>query len=306
MDAERICRKLFNRTFSISRIPTGKYNESYYVVLDKNQYVLRIAPEESTEVLFYERKMMRKEPEIHKIVQKNTSIPIPLILDYDFSHSVVERDWLLMEKIPGRALFETYGNSIKMNKMFFTLGRFLNQLHNVKRNKFGYPESESTGPMKDNWYSAFKDMWLKLLMDIRKTGIYTEENVNKLTRLLDYHSNSFPPVKQSSLLHMDVWSQNILINREGVITGLIDWDRSIWGDPEIEYAVLDYCGTSPPQFWKGYGSQPLRDENYEIRRVFYILYEHQKYIFIRAMRGKNISLAQQYAEESLRIAEKLK
>lgn len=306
MDAQTICKKLFRGHFSFSRISTGKFNESYYVLLDKDEYVLRIAPADSTEVLFYENKMMRKEPEIHRIVQENTTIPVPLIIDYDFSHSIVDRDWLLMERIPGRALSETYGNSIKMNKMFFTLGKFIKELHLIKGDKFGYPENESTGPMKQNWYNAFKIMWTNLLRDILKTGIYKFNNVDELNNLLDYHSNAFNQITKSSLLHMDVWAQNILINRDGVITGIIDWDRSLWGDPEIEYAVLEYCGTSPPQFWEGYGTQPLKDDNYEIRRLFYILYEHQKYIFIRAMRDNNRNLAQRYAEESLKLAEKLK
>ncbi len=306
MDAQVICTKIFKNDFTISRIPTGKFNDSYYVSSEKKEYVLRIAPPDSTPVLFYENKMMRKEPGIHKIVHENTNIPVPEILDYDFSRSVVNRDWLLMKRIPGRTLSEISLNSVKTDKMFFTLGRYIKELHLITGNKFGYQESPSTGPMKENWFSAFRSMWIKILDDILRTGIYTKENVTALTGLLDSHSSAFPALPESSLLHMDLWSQNILIDTTGTITGIIDWDRALSGDPEIEYAVLEYCGTSPAAFREGYGMHPQRDSKYEIRRIFYMLYEHQKYIFIRSCRNKNRQLAEQYAGESLALAEKLK
>lgn len=306
MDAQVICTKIFKNAFTISRIPTGKFNDSYYVFSGKKEYVLRIAPPDSTPVLFYENKMMRKEPEIHRIVQENTNIPVPEILDYDFSRSVVNRDWLLMKRIPGRALSEVSLNSVKLNKLFFTLGRHIKELHLITGNKFGYPESPSTGPMKENWFNAFRSMWVKILDDILKTGIYTKADKTALTGLLDYHSGAFPALAESSLLHMDIWSQNILTDTAGTITGIIDWDRALRGDPEIEYAVLEYCGTSPAAFREGYGIHPPRDSKYEIRRIFYMLYEHQKYIFIQSNRSKNRQIAERYARESLILAERLK
>ncbi|OUL36382.1 hypothetical protein BV372_08175 [Nostoc sp. T09] len=57
------------------------------------------------------------------------------------------------------------------------------------------------------------------------------------------------------MLHMDVWFQNILVDSAGNVTGLVDFDRALWGDPEIEFAVLDYCGISEPAFWRGYGRE---------------------------------------------------
>ena len=42
-----------------------------------------------------------------------------------------------------------------------------------------------------------------------------------------------------------------LVDANNKVTGLIDWDRALYGDPEIEYAVLDVCGISKPAFWEG-------------------------------------------------------
>ena len=96
---------------------------------------------------------------------------------------------------------------------------------------------------------------------------------------------------------MDVWAENILVDENNFVTGLIDWDRALWGDPEIEYAVLDYCGISEPAFWEGYGI--TRDLSLEarIRQVFYLLYELQKYIIIRQGRGNDSARASQYKRQ---------
>ncbi|WP_256973118.1 aminoglycoside phosphotransferase family protein [Nostoc sp. T09] len=69
------------------------------------------------------------------------------------------------------------------------------------------------------------------------------------------HKRSLDYTESPRLLHMDVWFQNILVDSAGNVTGLVDFDRALWGDPEIEFAVLDYCGISEPAFWRGYGRE---------------------------------------------------
>ena len=104
---------------------------------------------------------------------------------------------------------------------------------------------------------------------------------------------------------MDVWAQNILADDRGRLTGLIDWDRACWGDPEIEFAVLDYCGISEPAFWEGYGAERDTSPEAEVRRVFYLLYEVQKYIVIRRVRGHDPRRAEAYRRQSLQLAQAL-
>jgi fructosamine-3-kinase len=69
------------------------------------------------------------------------------------------------------------------------------------------------------------------------------------------------------------------------------------GDPEIEYAVLDYCGISEPAFWEGYGQQRNHSPEAQVRQVFYLLYELQKYIVIRQGRGNDRHAAQRYIQQ---------
>ncbi len=115
--------------------------------------------------------------------------------------------------------------------------------------------------------------------------------------LLDRHITLFDRNIPASLLHMGVWAENILADGTSTVTGLIDWDRALWEDPEIEYAVLDYCGISEPAFWEGYGRERDRSQEARVRQVFYLLYELQKYIIIRQGRGNDSARSKQYKQQ---------
>ena len=80
-----------------------------------------------------------------------------------------------------------------------------------------------------------------------------------LHEILRRETTAFEHDPPASLLHIGVWAENILAGDEGELTGLVDWDRALWGDPEIEYAVLDYCGISELEFWEGYGANDNRE-----------------------------------------------
>jgi fructosamine-3-kinase len=123
-----------------------------------------------------------------------------------------------------------------------------------------------------------------------------------MRNLLDLYIEEFDRHVAPRLLHMDVWSQNILVDETGNVTGLVDFDRALWGDKEIEFAVLDYCGISEPPFWKGYGAQRDESASAMIRRQFYLLYEIQKYMPISVWRRQDAISAARYKEQSLALA----
>jgi fructosamine-3-kinase len=104
---------------------------------------------------------------------------------------------------------------------------------------------------------------------------------------------------------MDVWSQNILVDKVGHVTGLVDLDRALWGDPEIEFAVLDYCGISEPAFWQGYGGDRDTSFSAQVRARFYLLYEVQKYIVIRIWRRNSPAQALEYKRNAFALARPL-
>jgi aminoglycoside phosphotransferase (APT) family kinase protein len=289
-----------------SRCATGKYNSTWFVNSNsEGPLVMRVAPPDIREHnLFYEHRMMRQEPGIHRtILKQDTSTPVPRIIADDFSHRLLGRDFLLMERMPGRPLSESVGMGRREHeRLLGELGSTMRNVHAIHAGRHGYIGEHQPAPSAASWTEAFVVMWDYLLRDIERCGGYSSAEADSMRQLLDAHLDKFTRSEPASLLHMDVWAQNIMTGPDGELLGLLDWDRALWGDTEIEFAVLDYCGISEPSFWEGYGSVRDSDSAARVRQVFYMLYELQKYIFIRRVRGGNPSLASNYRLQSLQLA----
>jgi len=78
-------------------IRTGKFNSSYWVRAGEEELVLRIAPPDDSAFVFYERNMMRQEPELHARLRAETSLPVAEILAFDDSRALIDRHYLLMD-----------------------------------------------------------------------------------------------------------------------------------------------------------------------------------------------------------------
>ncbi len=295
-------------SLSFSRCHTGKYNSTWLVDSSSSgPLVMRVAPPDIRERnLFYEHRMMRQEPGIHRVIRQRTSVPVPEIIAADFSRGLLKRDFLLMERMPGTPLSESHGlGRLELDRLLGETGEALREVHAIHAGRHGYIGEHQPAPAGASWTEAFVVIWDFLLRDILNCGGYSASEADSMRRLLDGHLDKFTRSEPASLLHMDVWAQNIMTGPGGKLTGLLDWDRALWGDPEIEFAVLDYCGISEPAFWEGYGSVRDNDSAARVRQLFYLLYELQKYIFIRRVRGGNPSLADNFRLQSLQLAGQL-
>jgi len=285
--------------FDFRPIPTGKFNTSFFVSADGQEWVLRIAPARDAVFCFYERDMMRQEPELHARLLAETEVPVARIIAFDDSLAVVPRDYLIMERLPGRPLTEAQG--VDGQAVLHQVGACLAQTHRLRASQYGYLGAHRPMDPQAGWCDAFVIMWHKLLDDVAGVGHYDRQEHDLMSDLLEKYRGCFDREVPACLLHMDVWHQNILVDEDGTVTGLVDWDRALWGDPEIEFAVLDYCGLSEPAFWEGYGQRRDTSPEAQVRRVFYLLYELQKYIVIRHGRNGDPSAARQYKQQVMDV-----
>ncbi len=313
-DIKKIFSKYEFQVDDIKKVKTGKFNQTFIgtvnnqnskIKLNSNKIVLRIAPPDDAGFVFYEKNMMAREPAIHKLVADNTEIPIPEIYYYDNSRDIVNRDYLLMEYLSGTPLSEKKVSPEQKKSILKNTGKYLRELHkNCRKKKFGYPDG-TNAKQGYNWSEVFSEMWKSLIDDNSRCGVYDQKETEKAKKIIDIHLENFNKDIEAVLLHMDVWSQNILVDNKGEITGIVDWDRALWGDPEIEFAVIDYVGFDKPSFWEGYGLKPDKTEEFKIRKEFYHLYEVQKYPVIWKLRGGETEKIKQYKKYCLNKIDRL-
>ena len=304
---KEICKAKFGKASEptdITRPSTGKFNESLFFSLNGKDYCLRMAPPDDAGFLFYEKNMMAQEPALHKIIREKTTIPVAEIFVYDDSRTIAPRPYLVMKKLKGSPL--SYADNYKFANVLKQVGQYLKQLHTITAKKYGYLGEHKPMSPADTWVGAFEIMWNKLLDDIVSCGGYTVKQAENLRKFFDNDKKIFDRSVASCLLHMDIWHQNILVDEKGTVTGIVDWDRALWGDVEIEFAVLDYCGISQEPFWSGYATQRDQSPAAKKRWLYYYLYELQKYIVIRSLRNKDFAQAKAYRDKALELSIALK
>jgi len=293
------------RDLTFERVTTGHFNTTYFVSGPEPPMVLRIAPPDDTGFVFYERRMMAQEPGIHKLVRERTSAPVANIIAYDTSRKHVDRDYLLMERLPGIPLSDSHPTQAEFDRAMEQTGRYLRQIHEITTDRYGYLGEHNCMEPQADWASAFHIMWNKLVDDVQGSGYYDHNEASFARRLLDRNYRHFDRPVTSRLLHMDIWSQNILVDGDSNVTGLVDFDRAAWGDKEIEFAILDFCGISVPAFWRGYGRERDVSEPARVRRLFYLAYEVQKYVPIYHYRNREPRAAERYKQDSLAILRRI-
>ena len=267
----------------VSPIGAGLYNDSYTIDSGRGRFVLRVAPPDSSPKLFYEVDMMKSEVTIHRLVREHTDVPVPEIVYHDFSREVIDRDYLFMEYLEGRpGLFDER-----------ELGRYVRQIHAIQAEQYGYPERAA--PTAKSWPAIFFTYVELIFKDCLSCGVIDRSEQKHFMAIYKKHAETIVDVS-SSLLHLDLWTQNIL-TIHGKISAILDFDRGLYGDPELEFAVLDTYGYSTPEFFDGYGKSRPIDSGAQIRQRLYIVYELIKYAFIRVARGKSMSTGRSHVAQ---------
>lgn len=86
--------------------------------------------------------------------------------------------------------------------------------------------------------------------------------------MLEQDKGIFQSIVTPCLVHWDIRDGNIFVE-DGKLTGIIDWERCLWGDPLMEVGFRSYAQSA--DFLRGYGIEEFTEE--EKRRIlWYDLY----------------------------------
>ena len=302
---ELVVAQLGQGDWQVRPFGAGKFSETFQVAGRGGEYVLRVAPPDDMLQLFYERRMMRQEPAIHARLLAETSVPVPPIVAHDFSRRLTDRDYLIMPALEGAALSEAGLTARARARALHQWGGYIAQVHLITdpAGRFGYLGEHRCMEPAATWAEAFGVMYRKELDDIVACGVYDQAAADAAGALLEENLRLFEHCRTSRLLHGDIWVTNLLVGPDGEVTGVLDFDRACWGDVEWDLAIAEYCGVTQPSFWAGYGQViDTHQGDAATRRMFYLLYEHQKYVVISmSVRRDDPARARRYAAESLAI-----
>jgi aminoglycoside phosphotransferase (APT) family kinase protein len=215
-----------------------------------------------------EKNIMYSEVHSMQMVAKKIDIPVAKILFYDNTHEICDADYFFMEKLKGQSfnsLLPTLDEQTIKN-INFEIGKYTKILNSIEGNVFGYygyTEKQGT-----DWFEVFKSMIRDLIEDGQRLKIDFKQDVNMIYDLLNQDKSYFEEVTTPRLVHWDLWAGNIFIDN-GIVSGLIDFERCMWADPLFEVGFRTFCYNE--EFYKGYGITNLT-ENEIMRKEWYDIY----------------------------------
>lgn len=252
----------------------GAFNAAALLELtDGQKLVLKAAPPAEVRVLRYERDILRAEVEAMRRVAEETDVPAPVVRIYDASCRLLPSPFFMMDFLPGIPLNKLRPSLSAKNqeRISVEMGRLTRAISEVRGDSFGYWAQPCAPGV--SWRECFAGMVSGVLQDGLDAGVDLRLPYEEIERRLRAHYHALDAVAIPRLVHWDLWDGNIFIDPDSLeITGLIDFERVLWGDPLIEavFGDMDNC----QDVVRGFGRDLLAEPGGRLRRLLYNVYLH--------------------------------
>jgi len=158
------------------------------------------------------------------------------------------------------------------------LGKGLGELHlnatESNPGSFGYPIEGFIGltnqnkGWENNWIDCFLNLRINPQLLIFKNNSLENKTKNKITEKIRSELIKHKPL--NTLIHGDLWSGNIGINKAG--KGVIFDPASWWADNEVDIAMTRLFGGFSQEFYEEYSKVIPLKEGFEKRIIIYNFY----------------------------------
>jgi fructosamine-3-kinase len=161
------------------------------------------------------------------------------------------------------------------------------RVHTITGPFFGYSGDR---PSASDWPTAFE----AIIEDVRADAVDWNVPLPPLDGVVARYRDVLASVNRPALLHFDLWDGNVLAGADGGLTGLVDGERYLYGDPLLDFvspALLRRIEEMPDHpFLAGYRAEPFDfDESARIRLGLYRIHLYAIMIAEGPSRGIEIA-----------------
>lgn len=255
-----------------TELTDGYYNAAYALQLaDGLRCVIKIAPPAAVRVLRYERNIMAAEVEALRLVREHTAMPVPEVLCHDRARRIIDNDWFLMSHVDGAPLHRVREQLTPeaAHAIDVESGRLLRQVNEIPGPAFGYLAQPA--PAGQPWRATFLDMVDGVLADGADMDVTLPLPHDAIRERIMHAAPALDEITAPRLVHWDLWDGNLFVDpARGKITGVIDFERALWGDPllEVNFGVF----RDATAFSEGYARPMLATPAQQQRRTLYNVY----------------------------------
>jgi|TARA_Y100000310_G_C20528540_1_gene737305 Ser/Thr protein kinase RdoA (MazF antagonist) len=226
-DVKRVILENFTKCKikSIKEFPEGYNNIAYDVRLDEGDYVIKII-----KLKGYETYVL-KQNKIRKLVRsKFKNFPIAKIIKSDYTKKIIDRPYIIAEKLEGKSVLKSYKEVNNENEIFEEIGELYGKLHSFRMESYGELDPNL------NLIKTYKSWYLENCKKVKKIFEKLEERKLLSPKTLKQNRDFFESIKQllkkeigPRLCHGDASLTNILAkknNKKYVVSGIIDFEFS--------------------------------------------------------------------------------
>lgn len=197
-----------------------------------------------------------KEAHVYRLLCDHGIGPAPTILRVEPDMTLIGRAFTVMTRLPGTPLAETEVDDV--TAVYRQLGRFLARLHAIAQPAYGYVTTHVLDPVPDNTTYMGRQFAKKLREFLELQG---DPALHDLVQThVAAHCDLFARCHAPVLCHNDIHEGNVLVE-EGKITGIVDVENALAGDPWLDLAKADFYAargddTKLSALFDGYGAVP--------------------------------------------------
>lgn len=258
-------------SFEYSIKTGGMFNTTYVLTIENEKYILRVGPINRELLLPFENSLMDAQVYFEKMCAEN-GVSVSELVVCDTSKTLFDRDYMIVRFIESMPLSEIDLSDEEKDEIYRATGEYAAKINAIKGKCFGRLSLIIDGYSFDKWSDYLLceiDMQTKALSE---TGLYTVDELNRINEVYKNNTELLDEIRTPYLVHADLWSGNVLVSiEEGKhrVCAIIDGDRALFGDPEVELASGWMINDS---FIAGYGHMLKDDKNSVKRRKMYSLF----------------------------------
>jgi len=282
----------------ITELTDGYFNNSYCIQLSHGKkIVLKVAPKNDVKVLRYEKELMKTEVLVLSEASK-VNVPVPGVLFKDDRNKIIDSHYFFMEYVEGVPLSSIRDGMTKevYDSISDDLGMFARRISEIEGKYFGFINIKNRRFGK--WYDCFRMMITDLMEDAESEKIGLPISKDEALSMIEKNELHLNKVESPFLIHKDLWDGNIFVNPNNhKITGIIDCERAIFGDPLLE----PVCGFLDENivFMNQYYGKITLDNSEQIRIKLYKFYLFLLMVIECPYRQYNDPNFEQWARDNL-------
>ncbi len=208
---------------SIKEFTEGYNNVAYDIRLDKGNYVIKLI-----QLKDFERYALKQKHIRTMIRKKFKSFPIPKMIKSDYSKKIINKPYIITEKVEGKSLQSLYKKIKNKEELYKEIGELYGKIHSFKFKNYGELDS-SLNLVKGylDWYTIRCNDVKKSFEKIKKNKLLSKK-VLKINQDF-FAKNKFLIKKETSpcLCHGDASDTNMIIRKSGQrykVNGIIDFE----------------------------------------------------------------------------------